>query len=1317
VQDYWSVEMSGNGRRSCAWLTALAVLGLVCAQPGGAAWAQGAGSKSKAQAPPPIEQVEGQLARAQLAEATNLVQLGALRTRSGEYEQAVDVYSRALTIVRELGDRSREANILNSIGDAYSNSAMEQRHQKALDNYLQALKIVQDLGGGKGEGYLLGKIGGEYYELNDKPKALENWGLALPIEDEYGDTKNEVTTLRNVAVAYSSEGKNEQALDFYQKALTLARAVKDGPGEALALDDLGESYAELGQREKARECFMEALAIQRQTHDPGEAVSLSGLGASYAVRDDPAYDVDRALLYYDQALAFARRAQEAGNEGKVLNDIGDVYEDLGEKHMALDYYNLALLMRRKAGDRSGEATTLSNLGDLYGELEEYEKALEALNQALPIQHETGDADGEATTLDDMGVAYDALGQDQKALEAYQRALPIRAQRGDLKGEGRTLSNIGERYLRLAQAEKALEPLNEALPIQEKLNAKGEKLDARGSAATLDDLGLANQSLGQKEGALNYFNRELAVQQALADRKGEARALSNIGEVYIGLGEPVKALDYLEKALAIRREVGDDRKGEAKTLSNLGEVYFGLEQKETALKYFNEALDIRRELGDDRKGEAESLNSIGTVYYYLGNKERQLEFYKLALGIERETKDRSGEATTLNNIGTVYSYLGDEKSALEYYKLALPIRKEVNDPRGEAYTLWCIGQSGLSDATEALRRELAALTLAKQEQDPDLQGGIATSLMGYFSQQRRPEAAILFGMDAINSYQQIRRNMSGLDKELQASFAKSKSATYRQLAELLVQSNRLGEAEHVLDLLKEEELQEVVRGGGGEPGEKVASVPLTPTQQNAERELTVPEHTAVTVEDLSLEYTALQLKGAGLSSEEHARLEVVDAQVRSGKHELDTFFAAFFTEKRETESIKTANVLVSDEKYQENQFQDTLRKLGPGVLGIRLLVSEHVYAIVVTAALRRYVELKIMPTELRLMVLKVRDELKSRSSDPKPDLMSLYRVIVGPLEAELNSLQSLSGEKGRAPTILWSLDDVLRYLPMGALYDGKQYLAERFNNVLFTPDSFQYMAISPDANGPKPRGLAMGLTKSYGGLAALPGVLPELEAVVLDPEIKESHGPMDGRLLPDEKFTLNALKTQLGPGSSYSVVHIASHFVIEGGEGKESYLMLGGESAGDAAGYRLTLGKLNESNIDFQGTRLLTLSACSTAQSYTAEDGREMDSMEMVAQQNHAQAVLASLWDVDDASTSKLMSDFYARWVGLPAAGKAEALRQAQLAFLHGGGAAATETRGFKTVSQAGPGVAAAAATVAAKATPDLSHPYYWAPFVLYGNYQ
>ena len=101
-----------------------------------------------------------------------------------------------------------------------------------------------------------------------------------------------------------------------------------------------------------------------------------------------------------------------------------------------------------------------------------------------------------------------------------------------------------------------------------------------------------------------------------------------------------------------------------------------------------------------------------------------------------------------------------------------------------------------------------------------------------------------------------------------------------------------------------------------------------------------------------------------------------------------------------------------------------------------------------------------------------------------------------------------------------------------------------------------------ATADTPSALAMGLSKSYGGMPALPGVMPELDSVVHDPAVPDSHGPMQGKLLPDEQFTLAALKTELGAGKGFPVVHIASHFVLMAGSGDEPFLMMGGDNAGD-----------------------------------------------------------------------------------------------------------------------------------------------------------
>jgi CHAT domain-containing protein len=364
---------------------------------------------------------------------------------------------------------------------------------------------------------------------------------------------------------------------------------------------------------------------------------------------------------------------------------------------------------------------------------------------------------------------------------------------------------------------------------------------------------------------------------------------------------------------------------------------------------------------------------------------------------------------------------------------------------------------------------------------------------------------------------------------------------------------------------------------------------------------------------------------------------------------------------------------------------------------------------VTADSRKIVTLAATPAALRSKTIETLKILAQRNADPRPQLGELYQMIVAPLAPDLKAIETQTGADDAVPVLLWSLDDVLRYLPVAALYDGRQYLLERFNNVLFTPESYAHMTDAALAGGSAPDVLAMGLTKSYGGLPALPGVLPELESIVHDPSVPDSHGPMAGKLLPDGEFTLAALKSELGSGKGFPVVHIASHFVEEASASEEPYLMLGGYESASDKGFAWPLSDMENSPVAFHGTRLLTLSACSTGRDYTSRNGIEMDSLGMVAQQKDAEAVLATLWDVNDLSTSRLMSDFYTRWLKNPAAGKGEALRQAQMALLKGQSPTqgAAGQRGFE-VAEAPTGIVQPT---------DYSLPYYWAPFVLIGNYR
>jgi CHAT domain-containing protein len=236
---------------------------------------------------------------------------------------------------------------------------------------------------------------------------------------------------------------------------------------------------------------------------------------------------------------------------------------------------------------------------------------------------------------------------------------------------------------------------------------------------------------------------------------------------------------------------------------------------------------------------------------------------------------------------------------------------------------------------------------------------------------------------------------------------------------------------------------------------------------------------------------------------------------------------------------------------------------------------------------------------------------------------------------------------------------------------------------------------------------MGISRKYeDGLPALPAVESELDDVVRDSHTQAARGVMPGTILLNGQFTERAMESQLG--SEHTVVHIASHFVFKPGDDSESYLLLAGKDS-DTAGYHLTVADFRDNQkLALDDTDLLTLSACETGLSGNGGNGREVDGLGITAQLKGAKAVISSLWEVNDSSTGELMADFYKRWAeGAGNVMKVEALRQAQLDLLLGKvkPESGPSSRGFRS----------------AKAEDDLplgyAHPYYWAPFVLMGNWR
>ncbi len=461
--------------------------------------------------------------------------------------------------------------------------------------------------------------------------------------------------------------------------------------------------------------FETALKLWQKVNDvKQQAIALNELGFIY----DALGNKQQALIFFKQSLLLRKQAGDKAGEAVTLNNIGNVYDALGDKQQALDYYSQSLPLSREMADKSGEAIILNNIGAVYNALGDKQQALNYYNQSLLLTRQVKDKVQEAKTLNNIGAVYDASGDKQQALIFYNQSLTLARQVEDKTGEAVILNNIGAVHDALGDRQQALNYYNQSLPLRREVG------DKTGEAATLNNIGGIYDSLGDKSKALNYYNQSLALSREVKDKGGEATTLNNLGRVYNDLGDKQQALKYYNQSLPLRRQV-EDKGGEAVTLNNIGGVYNDLGDKSKALNYYNQSLVLSRQVGDKAQ-EAVTLNNIGGIYSALGDREQALKYYNQSLPLRRQVEDKTGEAVTLNNIGRIYDALGDKQQALKYYNQSMPLRQQVGDRTGQAVTLNNIGRvyDSWGDKQQALKYYNQSLPLSQQVGD---KAGEATTL--------------------------------------------------------------------------------------------------------------------------------------------------------------------------------------------------------------------------------------------------------------------------------------------------------------------------------------------------------------------------------------------------------------------------------------------------------------------------------------------------------------------------------------------------------------------------------------------------------------
>ena len=299
-----------------------------------------------------------------------------------------------------------------------------------------------------------------------------------------------------------------------------------------------------------------------------------------------------------------------------------------------------------------------------------------------------------------------LGEQRKALVYLNQALGEWRAFNDAAGEAQTLVVLGTAYTQIGESRLALAQYDQALKLWRRLNNRSELADA------LLSLGLTYDNLGEWQKSLECSTEARALYQQTNNPEGEAVALNNLGLVYVRLGEFGRALDLYNQAIGLWRKLGD-RREEANTLSNTGFAEAQQNNLAKALSAYQQSLPLWR-LAGDRRGEARALQRLGELQAQLGESKKALEHYELALPLLRTAGDRLREAETLTSLGKVILSQGDAAKAKEQFSQASAILAELGNRAGEAQALFGLAQAERALGRLSESRRLIESALAKVE---------------------------------------------------------------------------------------------------------------------------------------------------------------------------------------------------------------------------------------------------------------------------------------------------------------------------------------------------------------------------------------------------------------------------------------------------------------------------------------------------------------------------------------------------------------------------------------------------------------------------
>jgi tetratricopeptide (TPR) repeat protein len=1180
-------------------------------------------------------------------------------------EQALALFQQSLEVARIIPDKQLEADATSAISLAYDRQGFvaqaEGNDAKALPIYAQALKTAeaalalnQQLQNQEGIKLSRSQIASVYFSLINGYNSTKQFDLALETvrkaeqlegltdKERHGILFFKFAVYGNLVNVYDNLQQYVKKLEILQKGIELAKQLKDPKAEVRYLVMTGQIYYSWGRYAEALDVYQQAISRAREVKEQQyEVIALVNVGIIY----DAQANYPEALKIYEQALQRSRASNQPYYlQLTSLNNMVNVYSVQGQYAQALSIHQQVLATHQKFSEFFSKGVTPDTIRAVCTNNENFRESSDTSSKTgslseicdNPTQLPTGSRlngfknmmqtmvelaqSGIGTSYNNIAQLYADQGNYPKALEFQQKALPIFREQKNQTKEALTLNNISKVYMGQGNYTKALELTQQALNIAIAQNNPASEITYQ------LNLGVIYSSWGKYPEALAAYQRSLTLATQLGQPSSKALVLLRSATVYSNQGQYAKALTNLQEAREIWQKVGEPA-NESRAINAIAAVYQQLGQYPQAIATYQQALAITQKI-NARPLAVVTLSGLANTYQEQGQTEQALKTHQQALNLSREMGDRTYESLSLSGIGKIYLKQSQPQQALTVLQQALTIQQQIGTRPDTANTLSAIGQAQtqLNDATKAQASLQQAIALARTTENLPTEAQALSNLAQLFS-KNQPELAIAFYKQSVNTYESIRTGIRTLPKEQQDSYTQTIARTYRQLADVLITQGRLAEAQQVLELLKIQELNDYTKGTR-------SAANLSDVQLNEIEEKIIKEHQTL--------ITFTQKLNECNKCEQQAQLI---QQAEAVQEQYNRSLQALSEQSRKNRA--------NDESFLDpnSRFgalaKDILQKQADTVILYPLVLDNKIWILMASGGglLTRY-EVTVDQKELNTTVFELRKLLQNPYSDLtelQATSQKLYGWLIKPLEAELKTKIQGKGIKH----LIFALDRVTRYIPMSVLFDGKQYLIENYTiNTIIGAGQTNFSDSLP-AISAQTTVLGVGLSEAKPNFGALPNVPLELGAIVKG----QGGGIYPGETFLNQAFTFDTLQNNL---KGKQILHIATHGEFVPGRANNSYLLLG-------TGDKLTIPDIER--LRFLGdVNMVVLSACQTALGGSS-DGVEISGVSDFFFRKGVRTVLASLWNVNDASTMLMMQQFYKHlWEGKP---KDQALQEIQLSMIRG----------------------------------------------------